>query len=452
MTLTNYKNRKIGVLGFGLEGKATVSFLVEQGANDITIFDSCETLEKTLNPVINYQLGKNYLKNLDNFTEIFITPGIKPNLPEITKAKKAGVKFTSQIELFFNLCPCPIIGVTGTKGKGTTSTLIYEILKAEGKYTYLAGNIGIPAISLIKELKKSSIVILELSSFQLQYITKAPHVAVVLKITQDHLDYHKSIAEYINAKKHIVKFQTERDFAIINYDSPESRSFEKLTKGKIFYASNQNKVLGCFAVNENIGINDGSGQFQICKTNEVTLKGKHNLENITAASMAAYLAGAKIETIRKVVKGFKGLEHRLEFVGKYNEVEFYNDSFSTTPDAAIAALDSFESGKIVLIAGGSKKGANYEKLGEKIAKRAKVAILIGETAKEIEKEIRKTKSTVKIISGLEKMEDIIKTAIQESLPGDIIVLSPACASFGLFKNYKDRGEQFKYWVKTLAKK
>lgn len=448
---TNFSNKKIGILGFGIEGRATAEFLVKNGARDAVVLDSIQKIDKPKNLNLNYQTGKDYLKNLANFDEIFVTPGIKPNLPEIINAKKNGVKFRSQIELFFNLCPCPIVGVTGTKGKGTTSTLIYEILKVDKKNVFLAGNIGIPAISLLPKLKKSSIVVLELSSFQLQYITKSPHIAVVLKITQDHLDYHKSIAEYVNAKKQIVRSQTKQDYAVLNYDSKESRSFKKFTKAKVFYASNQSKVSGCFATNKEIILNTKNNTQILGKTDNVKLKGRHNLENITAASMASYLAGAKIATISKTIKDFKGLEHRLEFVGKFGDVEFYNDSFSTTPDAAIAALNSFEAGKIILIAGGSKKGVIYENLGKKIAERAKTTILIGETANEIKNEVEKNRNNTKTILGLSKMEEIIKTAIKESSPGDYVILSPACASFGLFKNYKDRGEQFKHWVKTLAK-
>lgn len=430
-----YKGKKIAVLGaFGVEGLATSDYLKAHGLT----FDT-----------LDQQTDSNYLDKVVNYEVVFRTPGVKPTSPEIVAARKSGTVITSQVEEFFDLCPGKIIGVTGTKGKGTTSTLISEILKAGGLDVYLGGNIGVPAVSFLDELNADSWVVLELSSFQLQTLSKSPHIAVVLNVTSEHLDYHQDTVEYREAKTNIVSHQTTDDFAVINDDYDVPRDFAKLTSANKYFFSRNHKVEGCFVDGKDqIVLNVEGEKVVIATAADLKLRGRHNLENVTAASLAAYLAGVKAETIATVVKNFQGLEHRLEFVGEFGGVKYYNDSFSTVPETAIAALDSFTE-PIILIAGGSDKKSDYTALGQKIGSaNVKAIILIGEMAENIAKTIPKDFDG-EIIFGLIKMAEIVGKTAELADSGDVVLLSPACASFGLFTDYKDRGNKFKEAVKKI---
>lgn len=447
-----FKGKKICILGFGIEGRATYEYLLSKGIES-DILDSLEPeVFSSKNPDIDLEithLGENYMSYLTEYDIAFKTPGASPLLPEIIKAEKAGVVFTSQIEEFMDLCTSKIIGVTGTKGKGTTATLIYDILIKSGFDAYLGGNIGVSAISFLDQITNDSIVVLELSSFQLQVLRKSPNISVVLNVTQEHLNYHSTVEEYRAAKKNIVKFQTKNDYAVINIDYEASAEFSNETAAEVRYFSRFRPTNGCFVDDkDNILLYTNDGFVAISTAAKLLLRGRHNLENVTAAVEAAYLAGAPVEIINEVVENFRGLEHRLELVGEQGGIKYYNDSFSTVPETVIAALDSFTE-PIVLIAGGSSKKSNYTELGEKIASsRVKVIILIGDTAEEIASTIPK-EFKGQIILGLTKMTDIVAKARKIAVSGDVILLSPGCASLGLFDNYKDRGEQFKKAVKSL---
>jgi len=433
--LESLKNKKIAILGaFGVEGKATQDYLKRHGLG-------FETLDE--------QTDEDYLSQVRNYDVIFKTPGISPLTPELVAAERAGIIFTSQIQLFFDLCPCNIIGVTGTKGKGTTSTLIYNMLKANGTDVYLGGNIGVPAISFLDTLTTGSLVVLELSSFQLQTLTKSPHIAVVLNVTSEHLDYHKDTEEYREAKANILKYQSVDDFAVINDDYDVPRGYAKRTPATKYFFSRDHRVEGCYVdEKDQIVLNVEGENAVIANFSDLKLRGRHNLENVTAASLSAYLAGADPTIISTTIKSFKGLEHRLELVREVGGVKYYNDSFSTVPETAIAALDSFTE-PIVLIVGGSDKKSDYTELGQKIASsNVKTLILIGDMAENIAKSIPDT-FTGEILLGLTKMDEIVQVASKKTKAGDVVLLSPACASFGLFTDYKDRGNQFKAAVKNL---
>jgi len=454
-----FKEKKVAVLGLSTEGIESVKYLIKSKA----IVTACdrktdkELPENIINFLkkskVNLNLGPKHLDNLNRFQYVFRSPGIPFWNNKLKEAKKNGVIITSLTKVFFDICDNPIIGITGTKGKGTTSSLIGKILEEDNKKVYVGGNIGNPLINKLDNIPKNAWIILELSSFQLEDIHKSPKIAVVLNITNDHLassskespNYHNSINEYIEAKRNIVNFQKENDFAVLNSDYGRSLSFKDYTKAKIYTFSIKTEVKnGAFVKENKIILSINGEKHLICKTEDVLLRGIHNLENITAAITASYLTGVKISSIINAVKNFKGLEHRLELIGEKNGVTFYNDSFSTTPETTIAAIKSFNN-PIILIAGGSDKGADYSKLGEEIGKSTvKAVILIGLMKHKIEKAIKDSGIfSGKIINNPNTMKEIVKMAVIGAKKGDIILLSPGCASFDMFKNYKDRGDQFK---------
>ncbi len=457
--MTDFQNKKVGILGLGEENVALTKFLVQKGAK-ITVCDqkSREELEEYLEKIqdikVDFRLGPDYLEHLEDFDMVFRTPGLPYFHQKLQKAKESGVKISSEIKFFFENCPSPIIGVTGTKGKGTTATLISKILEkskvqSSKSKVYLAGNIGNPPIEFLDKLTPQDIVVLELSSFQLQDLNISPHIAVVLDIKVDHLDYHKNEAEYTSAKSNIVKYQTKKDYAVINADYLTSFEFSLLSDGETFWISRKKSVdEGAYVdVNGDIIMRVYRKDFIICSKNEVVLRGEHNLENICAAITAAYLAGADLESIKSVVKTFPGLEHRLEFIKESNGIKYYNDSFSTTPDTAIAAIKSF-SESIILICGGSEKNADYTELGKTISNSTvKTAVLIGKTGPKIKLKIKN--SELRIIDNCKNMAEVIEVVKKEAKPGDVVLLSPASASFDWFKNYKERGQQFKEKVLSI---
>lgn len=456
----DWSDKNVAVLGLGVEGLSNLQFLKEKNANvwvldrrqkediDPSLLTSAEALGA------QFIFGKDYLKNLTDYHVIVRSPGVKRLLPELVAAEKSGVIITSQIKLFFDLCPAKIIGVTGTKGKGTTSTMIYEMLKAAGRDVYLGGNIGTPPLDFLSKLQSSSWVVLELSSFQLQDLHKSPHIAVMLMITSEHMDHHASLEEYVEAKRNILRFQTADDFAIVNRDYPASNESDILTEGKVFYVSRERETdNACFSFGDKVRIRKNGNDLEIIKINEIKLPGKHNLENVCAAVMAANLAGVGQKHIVDVLKSFTGLEHRLELIRELDGIKYYDDSFSTTPETAVAAIESFEQPKI-LILGGSHKGSNFTELGKTIreSKSIKAIIGIGEEWFRIKEEIGidNKELGIEIIEDKQDMKAIVAAAAKIAKSGDIVLLSPACASYGMFKNYKDRGNQFREQVLSLA--
>ncbi|KKU72946.1 MAG: UDP-N-acetylmuramoylalanine-D-glutamate ligase [Candidatus Amesbacteria bacterium GW2011_GWB1_47_26] len=323
------------------------------------------------------------------------------------------------------MCPGKIIGVTGTKGKGTTATLIYEILKAAGKKVFFGGNIGKGIFEHLDEMDKDSLVVLELSSFQLIDLHKSPHVAVMLMMTSEHQDWHKSPDEYVEAKSKITQFQMPNDFVVYNQDYPNSVKIGMQGKGQKIAVSG----------------NDWKG--------EMRLRGGHNRENVAAAAAVAKIFGIQYSVFGEVIKNFKGLEHRLEEAATVDGVTYFDDSFSTTPETTIAAIKAFTE-PLILIAGGSEKGSDFTELGKVIseAKNIKAVILIGLMAERIKEKI--SNEEIKILRGAKNMAEILEQVKSVAESGDVVVLSPAAASFDMFANYKDRGDQFKEAVRKLG--
>lgn len=460
MNLNDLASKKVAVLGIGVEGIAVAEYLLSKGAS-IDVLDKKDQDElygsslgreiMTLfkNEKCRTVLGDNYLNNLNKYDIVFRSPGIKYLTPEIQEAKLNGTEISSQIKLFFDLCPAKIIGVTGTKGKGTTSTLIYEILKNKYK-VFLAGNIGLPAITLLNQIDNNDYVVLELSSFQLQDLHKSPHIAVITNLTQDHLDYHSGLDEYKNAKKSIFAHQEKNDYLIVNNSVEKSYYSEAKSQIKIVSSSsNIGIAAGVELFDQYSGeafLTKNDYKLKICNSGELSLVGIHNLENIAAASLTADILGVGIDAIRKSVVKFKGLPHRLEYIGDIEGIKIYNDSFATNPAPTIAAIDSFSQDK-VLILGGSSKNADFKPLCEKIIKNNVIKIiLIGNEASRLNEALIQESYRGEIFLAGNDLKFAIKKAIENCNEQSVLLFSPACASFDMFKDYKDRGEQFKKLV------
>lgn len=470
MNISDLHNKLVAVIGYGMEGKAVAQYLSDRGISPV-VFDekefsalSHEDQEHIRQKGWNGVFGPDCLKELRGYDVAFRSPGISLSKPEIQKSISEGLVVTSQTKWFFEHCPARVVGVTGTKGKGTTSTLIARMLesvaqsgKGVGK-VFLTGNIGaVQPLEIVDTLQESDIVVFELSSFQLQDLHVSPHIGVVLMVTQEHLDYHADVEEYRQAKESIVAFQKESDFALINEDFSASVAIGQKGAGtKYFFSRHKKLSAGCYIDGDTLVVKDVQGKSFEFSVGDVHLRGKHNLENICAATLAATIVGVPWRNIEDVAKNFKGLEHRLEFVAAKNGVSFYNDSFSTTPETAIAAIRSFSEPLIVLL-GGSSKNADFTELVDTLNETVNVksVVLIGEEGKRIHEIIERANEGggephFKIIVGSDDFTKVMNEQVfAEAKPGDVVLLSPACASFGMFKNYKDRGARFKELVTKL---
>ncbi|GAC1502495.1 MAG: UDP-N-acetylmuramoyl-L-alanine--D-glutamate ligase [Candidatus Saccharimonadales bacterium] len=430
---------KIALLGFDLEGQSSYEYFKGQG-HEITICD--QKTDIALPGGVDSCLGDSYLDNLDRFDLLLRTPGLPPHLI-LDKNPNVAKKISSQInEFFINSPTTNIIGVTGTKGKGTTSSLITKMLEATGKNVHLGGNIGVPALSFLDELTSDSWVVLELSSFQLIDLKQSPPLAVCLMVVPEHLNWHKDVDEYYLAKSQLFKYQTESDRAIYFANNQQSAKIVASSAGlKIPYF----KSPGARVENGAVLI-DGQ---KICETNEIKLPGKHNWQNACAAITAVWQVSKDVGAIRSALINFTGLIHRLELVREVDSVTYYDDSFGTTPETAMVAVEAFENPKVIIL-GGSDKGASYDNLAEVVStNNVRRVILIGEQAKAIQSALEK-KNFHDFTNGGNNMKDIVSCAKSHARPGDVVILSTGCASFDMFKNYKDRGEQFSEAVKALA--
>ena len=446
------KENTIGILGAGTEGKSAVNYLKAHGYRNLIVFDERSSLEISLPSGVRSEIGKGSFEKIFDCDVLFRSPGI--HTKRLNEARKKGIEVTSVTNFFMENCPCPVIGVTGTKGKGTTSTLIKMILEEAGRDVFLGGNIGESPLDFLDKLTDKSLAVLELSSFQLQDLTLSPHAAVILMTTSEHLDYHKDTSEYVEAKTPIVRYQSEDDICVVNSDYDCAEKFLSLTKAQKYTVSRKRKVeRGAYEESGKIFYVDEKGGVPslIAETSKIALVGPHNIENVLAAAVVTRKLGADISSIQKVAYGFRGLPHRLEFVREVNGVKFYNDSFSTTPETSAAAARSFTGG-VILIAGGSEKNSDYSEWAKSMNenKNLKAIVLMGVTADRMEKELRKAGGAPNIkILRADSLEEAINAAFKEASSENTIVLSPAAASFDMFKNYKDRGEKFAQTIRRL---
>ena len=456
-----FKDKKVTVMGLGLfgGGVGAVKYLASQGA-DVTVTDlkSAEELSASLELLgdlpVKFRLGKHYEEDFMNVDLLVVSPAVPDDSRFLQIACENSVRIDSELSIFFRLCPVPIIGITGSNGKSTTTSLLGEMLKEAGIKTWVGGNIGISLLENLEEIKPDDAVVLEISSFQLEYLARiemSPHISIVTNISPNHLDRHKTMESYIGAKKAIIHYQQEDDYAIMNYDDSTLRTWEGESKGRHLWSSTTKELEhGAFLKNNEIIINHNSTRTVISCSTQIKIKGIHNWQNIMAASYAAILMHADVGSIKNAITGFAGLEHRLEYVHTINEVQYYNDSKATTPEAAIAGVKAFNS-PIILIAGGYDKQVGLHLFAQECASNTKCVILIGETAKTIQKLIQciKGEEIKPEVYMATSLDESVKKASEVAKPGDTVLLSPACASFGMFTNYEERGKKFKELVSQL---
>lgn len=415
---------QVAIAGFDVEGQATYQYLKARGDVDLTIIDERQV---ALPSGVEARLGPGVFEAELDFDQIWRTPGLA-----LKKIKTSGQIWSATRE-FFAKCPAPIIGVTGSKGKGTTATLIAKILEASGRTVHLVGNIGQPALAELDKIAPQDVAVYELSSFQLWDLDKSPHIAVVLMIEPDHLDVHQDLADYLQAKQNITRWQVPGDFVVHHPTNPHSLAIAKVGLGEkqAFLTTAGANIRGSDLVID---------EQKICAVSDFGLLGPHNHENIAAAVTASWHFQPQPQAAAQAIKQFKGLEHRLQLVHSAGGVDFIDDSIATTPSAAIAAINSFDQPKI-LILGGSDKGADFSQLAEVVAnKNVKTVVLIGLMADRLESAL--DAAGFKSTRRAKSMAEAVAQAKQATQAGDVVILSPGCASFDMFDNYKDRGRQF----------
>jgi UDP-N-acetylmuramoylalanine--D-glutamate ligase len=446
------KNKRVLVVGLGKSGVDCAIFLKAHGAQ-VTVSDAKspdelgEAIPKLLDHGIVVETGGHGERTFRGQDLIVVSPGVPSDSPALVQARAMGEPVIGEIELGYRFLPGPIVAITGSNGKTTTTTLIGKIIAGGGYPTMVGGNIGTTAISLVETATPDTFVVLEVSSFQLETIEKfRPKIAVVLNVTPDHLNRHRTFEAYANAKARIFENQTADDYAVLNAEDSVCVGFGNRTKAQVFWFSRKKEVENGACVREGrILFRQQGVEVEVMPVSEIPLKGSHNLENVLAGVCAGLLAGCEPPKVREAIKGFKAVEHRLEYVGTIEGVEYYNDSKATNVDATIKALESFP-GKIHLILGGKDKGSDYTVLNDLLRRRVKRVYTIGAAAAKIESQV---KGNAELFSA-ETLQRAVEVASEAAISGDIVLLAPACASFDQFENYEHRGRVFKELVRAIA--
>ncbi len=437
------KGKKVGVVGLGVSNIPLIEFLLSLGA-EVSGYDKRE-LSSLSEEVLGFKgrvelnLGEDYLSHLTGLNVIFKTPGMHINHPALVRAMEEGAIITSEMEEFLKYCKGRTIGITGSDGKTTTTTVVGEILRKAGYEVYVGGNIGTPLFTEVEKIRAQDVVVLELSSFQLMTMTTSPEIAIVTNLSPNHLDMHKDMEEYIEAKKNIFRFQNPSDLLILNEDNEITKSFAPLAKGKVEFFSSKNE-------NDDAYFKDGSLYLRderVVDLKEMKVKGVHNAENFLAAFLAVEEFVVR-PLMREVAVTFPGVKHRCQFIREYQGVRYYNDSIASSPTRTLASIRSFDQ-KVNIILGGYDKQLDFAPLAEEAYKYIKNAVLVGDTKYKIQDAFKKVQEkTGKFvpIHVAESFEDAVKIMKSLSSAGDAAILSPACASFDLFKNFEERGEKF----------
>lgn len=448
------ENKKAVVLGIGRSGVASAILLKKHNC-EVTISDIKEDISEEYTGLLN----KNKIKiekggHSDDAVLgadiIVISPGVPLTLPVLSKARANNIPVIGEIELSYQYFNAPIIAITGTKGKTTTSYLMAEVLKKDGKAAHLLGNMGMPLSEKADMIKETEIVVLEISSFQLESIVDfKPKVSAILNVTSDHMDRYKNEQEYVESKGRILKNQNESDFTILNMDNRYTPLFKAMAKSKIINFSSKQKLNdGVWLENNSIVTNlFGNEKKAVCSISDIYIKGPHNVENAMAVIAMSSVFNVKTDSIVDVLGSFKGVEHRQEFVADINGIKFINNSQGTNIDAVTKSILSYD-GPVILIAGGRNKGSDFSKLKEIVSQKVKLLVAIGESQDDLKNALSDSTRVIKAYT----LEEAVKIAFENAQSGDYILLSPACASFDMFKDYKDRGNTFKKIVFSLAKK
>lgn len=447
------KNKRVLVVGLGRSGVAAAVFLKEQGAR-VTVSDTKTEAElqkeipALLDRGISLEAGRHGERTFRDQDLIVVSPGVPSDQPQLQQARALGIPVIGEVELACRFLKGKVIAITGSNGKTTTTTLVGEILRKSGKPALVGGNIGTPVISLAGQTSPESLLVLEISSFQLETIERfRPWIAAILNITPDHLDRHHTFEAYVDAKARIFENQQAGDFAVLNADDPASAGLKNRSKGIVHWFSRRQVVEnGAYVKNDRIVFLSAGKEIAILPVSDIQLKGAHNLENVLAAVCVTMLAGCEPEQVRRAVAEFQGVEHRLELVATVDGVAFYNDSKATNVDATMKALESFPH-NIHLILGGKDKGSDYTVLNPLLRQRTKAAYLIGAAADKIKSHIQG--ATRIVHSGA--LDRAVRQAFEAAASGDIVLLAPACASFDQFENYEQRGRVFKELVQALTR-
>lgn len=448
------RKKKVLVFGSGISGIGATRLLEQQGA-DVILYDGKETLDKEelhnkigADSKTEIVLGELRDEVIDSLDIMVMSPGVPTDLPIVNKIREKGVRIWGEIELAYRVGKGDVLAITGTNGKTTTTALLGEIMKAWKDNVYVVGNIGTPYTSIADKTTDDTIIVAEISSFQLETVEQfRPKVSAILNITPDHLDRHHTMQAYIEAKETIAKNQDSKDICMLNYEDEETRSFGEKTEATVLYFSSQRKLdRGIYLENGVIIYTDGEKCIDICHVDELKLLGMHNYENVMAAVGMALAYRVPVEIIRRSVKDFGGVEHRIEYVCEKNGVLYYNDSKGTNPDAAIKAISAMKR-PTYLIGGGYDKDASYEEWIQSFDGKVRKLILIGQTKEKIEKTAKMCGFEDTILA--DNLEEAVSICSKLATDGDAVLLSPACASWGMFKNYEERGDKFKELVKSL---
>ena len=450
------KNKKIAFIGTGVSHNDLIELFLKKGL-DVTVCDKKnreqmgELAGRFEMSGAKLSLGENYLDAIYSSDIVFRTPGMYFLSPALKKARDMGIIVTSEMEVFFDLCPCRIYGITGTEGKTTTTTIVTEMLEASGIKVYKGGNIGRALLPVIEEIKDEDAAVVELSSFQLISMRKSPDTAAITNVYQDHLNVHSSMEEYIDAKKNLIRHQNAFSRTVLNMDNDITRKMADEVRGDLYmFGIKSRPKRGAFLDGDMLCFTDGKNVERIIDKNTIKIPGMHNVENYLTA--IAILHGVvSSEIMRKVAREFGGVEHRIEFVRELESVKYYNDSIATSPASVIAGLNAFNQ-KLIVIAGGAEKNLDYDELAEKINEKVKLLILTGATADRIEAAVKGysgySEKNITVLRA-DGMENAVKLAKEKAVSGDIVTLSPASTSFDCYKNFEERGKHYKSIVNAL---
>lgn len=454
--LTDMKDKKVLIVGMGNSGKAAAQAMIKLGA-DVSVQDN--KTEDSMDPqLLAFLKDKNvtcYLnrvpEDMGQFDILIISPGVSPELEFIGKAQEVGVEIIGELEIAYQVGHGKYVAITGTNGKTTTTTLVGEIYKAAGRKTYVVGNIGVAVISKALSAEQDSWLVTETSSFQLETINEfRPEVSAILNLTPDHLDRHKTMENYGGAKARIFENQTSDQYCVVNYDDKTCYELAESCNARVVPFSRKEELdFGAFVKDGTIVIRKEDGSLvEFCRADELNIPGAHNLENALAACAIAYFGGIEAEVITEVLKSFMGVEHRIEFCGEIDGIRFVNDSKGTNPDAAIKAIEAMKE-NIILIAGGYDKNASFDEFVAAFDGRVKALTLLGKTATKIKEAAERAGFTNSII--LKDMDACVKEAYRIASPGDVVLLSPACASWDMYTSFEQRGRHFKECVNALGR-